>query len=253
MLSSPPQYLTLSTLEIMKKVHYFVAFAMIFVVVYSCHTPSKKSENWIKQAKGRYKCDLTNQYSTEQRRNMYPFNKAETVLFIAFRNYPGSGRKITKTIADTTYTPEGKQVISDKHVEVYIYPCDEPNVIKQWLPIKGSLLVDVSKYCAIESIQLNQAQIDSLSNILLNHKVTIKGEVGIMIKGCYTPRNTIIFLDKSENPIGYIEICFECGNIYGSDKELNEITNIRLCSEKLSKIESLFKSVGIHYGIDVRY
>ena len=74
-----------------------------------------------------------------------------------------------------------------------------------------------------------------------------------MIKGCYTPRNTIIFLDKAENPIGYIEICFECGNIYGSDEELNEITNTRFCSEKLLRIHNLFSSVGIHYGIDNKY
>ena len=228
---------------------------MLLVIVYSCQRPSNvliSTEKWVKQEKGRYKCELTNQYSTEQRRNMYPFNKAETVLFIAFRNYPGSSRKVTKIIADTIYTPDEKRVISDRQVDVYIHPCDEPNVIKQWLPIKGARRMEVDRYCAIESMQLNQPQVDTLSNILINYKVTIKGEVSSGIKGCYTPRNTIIFLDKAENPIGYIEICFECENIYVSDEALSEMVNTRLCNGKTESLYQLFKSVGIHYGIDNR-
>ena len=239
----------------MIKTRFSLFLTMLLVIVCSCHTRSNiliSTEKWVKQEKGRYKCELTNQYSTEERRNMYPFNKAATVLFIAFRNYPGFSRKVTKIIADTIYSPDGKQVISYKEVVTYISPCDEPNVIKQWLPIKGTRRMEVDRYCAIESIQLNQAQIDTLSNILFNYKVTIKGNVSSEIKGCYTPRNTIIFLDKAENPIGYIEICFECGNIYCSDEGLDEITNTRLCSEKLSSLHQLFKSLGIHYGINER-
>lgn len=228
---------------------------MILFTIFSCHSPSNvlvSTEKWVKQEKGRYKCELTNQYSTEQRRNMYPFNKAETVLFIAYENYLNLSKVVTKTVADTIFSPDGRQLISDKEIKGYISPCDAPNVIKQWQQIKGSLLRDMDKYCAIESIKLNQAQIDTLSNILFNYKLTIKGFVQSEIKGCYTPRNTIIFLDKAENPIGYIEICFECSHIGGSDMALSEIASSGLCYQKFSNIHQLFKNVGIHFGIDKR-
>lgn len=234
----------------MKKVHYFVAFAMIFVVIYSCHTPSKTSENWVKQAKGRYKCDLTNEFSVEQRKNMYPFNQAATVLFIAYENFQ-IARYQTKSVMDTTYTIDGKQIITEKVINMTYEPCSQQKVIKEW-QLTNEQGENV-EYCAIESIQLNQEQIDTLSNILFNYKVVGKGTLFVSIYGCYFPRNSIIFLDKTGKPICFIEICFECKRIIGSNSALDKVASVSLCDEKLNKLDNLFGSVGIHYGIDVRY
>lgn len=242
----------LPNIKTMKKIRYFLLLTMLLVIVSSCHRPSNvliSTEKWVKQEKGRYRCELTNQYSTEQRRNMYPFNKAETVLFIAYENHQIYTYQ-TKTIQDTTYTSEGKQVISEKIIKKTYDPCTEQKVIKQWHLTNAC--GDSATYCAIESIQLNQTQIDSLSNILLNYQVETKGDVTVSIHGCYFPRNTIIFLDKTENPIGAIEICFECEETHGSNEVLERLGDIRLCQQKLVSIKNLFKSVGIHYGIDER-
>ena len=236
----------------MKKTHYFLLLTMLLVIVYSCHTPSNvliSTEKWVKQEKGRYKCELTNQYSTEERRNMYPFNKAATVLFIAYENHQIYSDEF-KTIFDTTYTTDGKRLISEKIIKRRYDPCTSSKVIKDWQLLKED--GEKERYCAIESIKLNQAQIDSLSNILLNHNISTKGEVTSSELGCYFPRNTIIFLDKAEKPIGFIEICFECLEMYGSNTVLQELAETRLCLIKLSRMEELFKNVGIHYGIDER-
>lgn len=233
----------------MKKYDHFLVWILMLFVVQSCHLPMNSSEKWIKQEKGRYKCTLTNDLNIEQRRNTFPFDKAETILFIAYENHLIFTYK-TKTIADTSYS-DGKQVISTKEIGVTYDACAQQKVIQKW-QLKDKEGENVT-YCAIESIKLNQMQIDSLSNFLLNYKVTMKGEVSSGIMGCYNPRNAIIFLDKSDNPIRFIEICFECFQMYGSDKALEDMVNNRLCLEKLSKIKDLFTSVGIHYGTDIRH
>lgn len=237
----------------MKKTRHFLLLTMLLVIVSSCHRPSNvliSTEKWVKQEKGRYRCELTNQYSTEQRRNMYPFNKAETVLFIAYENFMIFTYK-TKSVLDTTYAPDGKQVTTEKIVNVTHDPCSQERVIKEWRLTNEQ--GENVKYCAIESIKLNQAEIDSLSNILLNHKIFAKGSVFSEIKGCYQPRNSIIFLDKTGDTIGFIEICFECQRVIGSNAILDEMSKTDLCLIKLSRMEELFKNVGIHYGIDKRH
>ena len=93
----------------------------------------------------------------------------------------------------------------------------------------------------------------SLSNILFNHKVSTKGIVGSFELGCYFPRNAIIFLDKEEKPIGFIEICFECARMNGSMPVLQEMAETRLCIIKLTRMEQLFGSVGIHFGVDTQH
>lgn len=236
----------------MIKTRYFLLLTMLLVIVCSCHTPSNaliSTEKWVKQEKGRYKCELTNQYNTEQRRNVYPFNKAATVLFIAYENYQIYTYK-TKVVPDTIYFPDGKQLIFEKKIDATYDPCSSKKVIKKWQ--LANEIRENAKYCAIESVKLNQAQVDSLSNILLNHNVSTKGKVTSSVLGCYTPRNTIIFLDKSENPIGFIEICFECEQMYASNSVLEEMAETRLCNIKLSRVKELFQNVGIHYGIDER-
>lgn len=242
----------LPNIKTMKKIRYFLLLTMLLVIVSSCHRPSNvliSTEKWVKQEKGRYRCELTNQYSTEQRRNMYPFNKAETVLFIAYENHQIYTYKTT-TVSDTTYLPDGKQLIFEKRIDATYDPCTSSKVIKDWQLLKED--GEKERYCAIESIKLNQAQIDSLSNLLLNHQISTKGSVSSIQLGCYFPRNTIIFLDKAEKPIGFIEICFECLEMHGSNTVLQELAETRLCLIKLSRMEELFKSVGIHYGIDNR-
>ena len=233
----------------MRKTRHLFTFSALLVVAFSCHTPSNvliSTEKWVKQEKGRYKCELTNQYSTEQRRDMYPFNKAATVLFIAYKNHEIPS-DVYKTVFDTTYTSDRKPLISEKRIIISYDPCTSSRVIKDWELLKED--GEKERYCAIESIKLNQTQIDSLSNILLNHQISTKGKVYAIQLGYYFPRNAIIFLDKAEHPLGFIEICFECGQMHGSTTVLEVMAQTDLCLIKLSRMEELFKSVGIHYGI----
>jgi hypothetical protein len=237
----------------MKKVLYYPLFALFFALSACANLKMRLHPPPVYniQTESEYRCDLTNQYSVEQRRNMFPFNKAETVLFIAYENHQLYSSK-TKTVTDTIYdTPDGKPFITERRIDATYNPCAEQKMLKKW-----SLTYENGKqtsYCAIESIKLNQVQIDSLSNILLNYKVTASGINSVNIAGCYTPRNTIIFLDKAENPIGFIEICFECHQMYGSNSALEEIAWLSLCPEKLSKIKNLFGQVGIHFGVDAKH
>lgn len=90
---------------------------------------------------------------------------------------------------------------------------------------------------------LTLSQIEKLTDIFFNYN----NKSGIVIaKGCYMPRNAIIFLDKNQKILGYIEICFECLNYRTSDEAL---TIGSYCSEKYDLIKAVFKESGITYGI----
>jgi hypothetical protein len=210
----------------MKKTHYFLFFIGLLVLINSCQTSSK----WIKQDEGCYKCELTNKLSTPERRRVFPFDKAETVLFIAYSNFNRWSSFIKKT-TDTIRPPNEEMFIFNREEYAYADTCNDKNLVKIWnLNYKDGRK---QKCCAIESIKLTQSQIDSLSNILLNFRLKTKGNVYSTVKGCYTPRNAILFLDKAENLIAFIEICFECDHIYGSHPSLDSMTSFRLCLEKI--------------------
>lgn len=83
-------------------------------------------------------------------------------------------------------------------------------------------------------------------DILLNYD----NPDGIMeIFMCWEPRNAIIFLDKAEKVIGYIEICFECNKYQAEPKTLSLG---QFCREKFDAVQGIMMAAGITYGMNVR-
>ncbi len=100
---------------------------------------------------------------------------------------------------------------------------------------------------AFESRALNNTQKDELLDLLVNFKYDLSygDKVDASVAFCYTPRNAIVFLDKHDKPIGYVEICFECKRF---EYEPRELTVGLFCTEKFELVKDLFSRAGVRYG-----
>jgi hypothetical protein len=230
---------------------YFFLSALSFMI--SC-TP-KNTSKWSMQRISKYeegiKCTLGTKYSVKQRRNMFPFNKAKKVLFIAFRNRGYfSMSSFNFELMDTTIDVEGKLIILPKFEE---NGCEQKEIIKKW----DYSDIDTSqkfyifpRYCTIESVELNSNQVDTLSNFLFNYRLN-KIPLTTWHSACYSPRNAILFLNEKNQIVSLIEICFECWEMkFSFDKNTLRICD---CGKRLSAFKSLFASAGIKYGIETRH
>lgn len=110
-------------------------------------------------------------------------------------------------------------------------------------PIENDTIVHSQ---TIENILLTTSQIEGLTNILFNYnysdKTTSFNESQV---GCYFPRHAIIFLNKSEKVISFIEICLECKKTVTTLPPENVG---KFCDGKYELIYNFFQSIGIeHY------
>jgi hypothetical protein len=83
-----------------------------------------------------------------------------------------------------------------------------------------------------------------LLDILVNYKNISKTGQVIM---CYEPRNAILFMDKADNILGYIEICFGCQKYIASEKSLQDLN---FCDDKFEALRQIFMAAGIKYGMN---
>lgn len=90
---------------------------------------------------------------------------------------------------------------------------------------------------------------DHLLKILVNYNNSISAaeQAKITTVFCYNPRNAILFVDKNDAVIAYIELCFEC---FGNRIEPATLKIGNFCDDKYEKIKNLFHSNGIRYGIE---
>lgn len=226
----------------------FILFGFCFMVSCVPKDTSKWSTDRINRYEESIKCTLGKKYSVEQRRNMFPFDKAKKVLFIAFRNHEmfGISYPILSELIDTSVGVDEKLIILPK---IEKSNCQQKEIIRKWrysdvdTSQKFQLYPD---YCAIESIELNTSQVDTLSNLLFNYKLN-KLSISNYSVGCYTPRNAILFLNDKNQVVSLIEICFEC---WGMKFSFDKGDRICGCGERFVTIKSLFASVGIKYGIE---
>jgi hypothetical protein len=93
---------------------------------------------------------------------------------------------------------------------------------------------------------LDKSMADKLLDILVNYD---NGDNGLEIAMCYEPRNGIVFLDRSEKVLGYIEICFDCQQLKIEPKTLPVAS---FCNEKMDVIQGIFIKTGITYGVRPR-
>jgi hypothetical protein len=84
---------------------------------------------------------------------------------------------------------------------------------------------------------------DKLLDILVNYD---NDHNSMDIAFCYEPRNGIVFVDKSDRVLGYIEICFDCQQFKIEPKTLPISP---FCNEKLDVIQGIFMKSGITYGM----
>jgi len=204
-------------------IRYIIVF--IFLIGFNCFSQNPK-----------IKWGLYGKKTVEERRATFPFSDAKKVLLVSFPNPINSIVEV-----------DGVLITNDslKLINMHF------NIIKSFeLPERKN------RYYATEIVQLNQNQIDSLSNILINYKLKkdkLPKEYVVFGIGCYTPRNAILFLDDNDKVLSYIEICFECQKFYQNPKET--IVNFNLFSmleesfKMIDLIKDFMKINGIKYGV----
>lgn len=133
----------------------------------------------------------------------FPFDKAHTIKLVSFKhNYP------VMQESDT--------------VEI---PAYEPEIPKT----NGT--VDLTKMFEIKT--LDRELTTRLLDILVNYdNEDRESEVAL----CYEPRNGIVFIDKTDKVIGFVEICFECLQY---KVEPSTLTVPNFCSEKFEALKGL--------------
>jgi hypothetical protein len=184
-------------------------------------------------------CGLFGTMTVEERRRTFPFNEAVKVLLISFQDFRSENEPKFKpkaiNITETT-TPWGE-----------LLPL--VNSIKKKAIVDTFNIFDRA-YLAYEVVQLNQEQIDSLSHLLFNYLPKKRRQTGTFtIKGCYNPRNCILFFDKKNKPIFNMEICFECGNMYYYPS-FQGLSFDNMDCRKIEVIKPFFKQCNVHYGVD---
>ena len=92
-----------------------------------------------------------------------------------------------------------------------------------------------------EFIYLNDNQKNELTDIIFNYGY--KKNLNIdMHSLCYMPNNAILFLDKDDNLLEFIEICFDCDQFRTSNEE---ITLGDKCMQKMNLLDDFFLKSGI--------
>ncbi len=183
------------------------------------------------------KWGLYGKKTVEERRATFPFSEAKKVVLVAFPS------------PNAVFEDEDDDMSKKDSIDIVGWGL---NVLKTYkLPQRED------KYIAIEKIELNQNQIDSLSHILINYKLKndkLPETYTVYASGCYVPRNAILFLDSNETVISYFEICFECHEFsqLPMDKtiiNMNTISNLPEAKKMLDLIWGFMKSCGIKYGV----
>jgi hypothetical protein len=143
----------------------------------------------------------------------FPYNKTEVIKLVSFKyDYP---------IVNDSDTAE---------VEIKAYEPETP---------RSNGKIDMTEMFEVKT--LDNAAEEELMRILMNYDHQDTNKVAF----CYEPRNGIVFLDKDEQIIGYIEICFECLRF---KTEPSTVTISTLFPDEFAALKSFFRKSGIIYG-----
>ncbi len=186
-------------------------------------------------------CGWYGKLTIKERNKVFPFNQARKILLISYPDYEIDPFNVwfKKIPGDSVVTPWGEKLppITYKIVEY------KPKADIKY-PILDTFRLFNRIYSAYEVVELNQNQIDSLSNLMLNYTTNRKVKYATRTESCcYKPRNAIIFLDKNGIPVLNYEICFDC------NREKTYPDKFIDCA-KIALFKNFFKQYGIHYGID---
>lgn len=145
--------------------------------------------------------------------------------FTAKRKYPVFNRSNVAKVTVFSHA-SGNQLMA-------VHP-NNPN--DKLFLITDSLAIVNTKMCPPNKADLSKAETDSLFAVFNNKKVFKKIPGGG--SSCFFPRHTILFYDKSNKVIAFIEVCFECDMVLTSAnlKKLCEGNFIEDGDEKLKEI-----------------
>lgn len=193
----------------MRKVLFLLIFLPHVVLAQHKKLPPKPPSRPPTREEGErsYQCLHRDLFSKTQRRNFFPFKDAYAVRLISF---------------------------------------NDPETYQNEIPIHEHVL-DMGKVREIKTPTDNG--IDSLTDILYNIGYTPVAPTELRISDpggkCFNPRNAVLFMDKNNKVVEYINICFECHQIeYSSDK----IKRIDFCKQKFDLMKSYFLARGIKIG-----
>lgn len=204
--------------------------------------------------------------------NIYSKRKVDSIRWIAnhfisktlIRETPDSVyyslRHFHKSLVSNRYQKDGRYCDNPKKQDLTqirkSFPYNTMHAIKV-VSFKGEMIdslyeerkipktagkVDLQKMFEVKT--LDKELTKKMLDILVNYDAVGDGDREVMM--CYEPRNGIVFVDKANNVLGYIEICFECQEF---DVEPRTITLGAFCEEKLDAIQGIMIKAGITYGM----
>lgn len=183
------------------------------------------------QKRTNVECGFFGKKTIEERNKIFPFSVAKKVVLVAF--------------------PSPLMIMDDDLNNRMTY--DSLSLSKGFRIIESAILPKKGeKYFLTEKIELNQIQINELSNLLINYKMTREPEF-LSLVGCYIPRNAILFTDDNGKVITYIEICFQCNQFYQLPMEtipdFNTLCKVEECFGMVGLIKDFFQKASVHYGV----
>jgi hypothetical protein len=210
----------------------------------NCNNYTEKRERRLHD-QGKIHCGWYGKKTIAECRKMYPFNEAAKIVLVSFPNYEKDDNTIY-TINDTIIAPTGEKLLMPRSV----LGGSMPVIITR--PVLDTMKVLDRVYFVYEKTELNDSQIDSLSNLCQNFTTNYRLKYGSRgISCCYKPRNAILFFDKKNMPIMNFEICFECGQYRCfTPNALGYLSQIDECGELYGLFKNFFRKNGIHYGLD---
>lgn len=183
------------------------------------------------QKKANVACGYFGKKTVAERNKTFPFSEAKKIILVGF--------------------PSPRGIYEDKNGNQI--PVDSLDFSKSKIKEVVALPSGIQKYIVTEKVELNESQINELSNLLLNYTLNRKPKT-VFAVNCYEPRNAILFLDENDKIISYIEVCFECNQFYQMPKEtitdFNILCKVEECSHMIGFFKDFFKKAGIKQGVE---
>jgi hypothetical protein len=189
-----------------------------------------------------YDCGWYGTKTVEERNKIFPFSETKKVLLVSYSNYEMLHPLNPKTKG---YLDVSLQEAQQSY----------PKIISKIVLASEDLLKRT--YFTLEEKELDKGRIEELSHIMCNYIFNRdpKGEEILMLNTtCYTPRNSILFLDENDTIICCIEICFECysSGMRPDPAGLNSYANTEFCLNRYNIIKDFFRRNKITIGVEER-
>ncbi|GAA3773652.1 hypothetical protein [Flavobacterium ginsengiterrae] len=163
-----------------------------------------------------------------QRINSYPFNKSSQIRIISYNLDFDNGNVTTNISADALSKNNDVNNITTLEFKT---PFE--------LPRKNLDSLILENVTQIKTLTI--PEIEKLSDILFNTCSRLNTNCSKIIRGCYIPRNAILFIDENNKTFEYIEICFECK----TKETFGKIEHLDLSDYMYNDLEKFINGIGI--------